>query len=396
MFEPKTAQPGASLGGTGEFVEGRARLILPPHVGGKSGVFFNPRMGMNRDIAMLFALSHFFPSRQLRVCDPMTASGVRAVRYVLETSNVLHVLAADSEPNPVETARKTVDLNGLAGKISVVHSEANLLLLNHVTERFDLVDLDPFGSPAPYFENTLRATVDGGVIAATATDMGPLTGARAPACIRRYGVRPVRSEFEKEMAIRILAACLILIGGRLELGVEIPFSHASDHYARIYAKVNKGRRSANLSAKSLGFLEYCPKCLRRSTQSKLESVRTSCMECGGSMRIGGPIWLGPIWDPLTVQMMIGHTPKLQSSRLSEIQNILTCIGEELNSSPFHYRTDAFSRRLGCRPPALKQVLATLKEAGFEATRTHFSPNGFRTNAPCRDIALLFQDLTKEL
>ena len=66
MFEPKTAQPGASLGGTGEFVEGRARLILPPHVGGKSGVFFNPRMGMNRDIAMLFALSHFFPSRQLR------------------------------------------------------------------------------------------------------------------------------------------------------------------------------------------------------------------------------------------------------------------------------------------------------------------------------------------
>ena len=114
------------------------------------------------------------------------------------------------------------------------------------------------------------------------------------------------------------------------------------------------------------------------------------------MRIGGPIWLGPIWDPLTVQMMIGHTPKLQSSRLSEIQNILTCIDEELNSPPFHYRTDAFSRRLGCRPPALKQVLATLKEAGFEATRTHFSPNGFRTNAPCRDIALLFQDLTKEL
>jgi tRNA (guanine26-N2/guanine27-N2)-dimethyltransferase len=396
MFEPKTTQPRASSGGTGEFVEGRARLLLPPHVGGKSGVFFNPRMGMNRDIAMLFALSHFFPSRQLRVCDPMTASGVRAVRYVLETSNVLHVLAADSESSPVETARRTVDLNGLAGKISVVQSEANLLLLNHVTERFDLVDLDPFGSPAPYFENTLRATVDGGVIAATATDMGPLTGARAPACIRRYGVRPVRSEFEKEMAIRILAGCLVMIGGRLELGVEIAFSHASDHYARIYAKVSKGRRSANLSAKSLGFLEYCPECLRRNTQSKLESVRTFCVDCGGSVRVGGPIWLGSIWDPQTVQGMIEHTPGLQSSRLSEIQNILTCICEEQSSSPFHYRTDAFSRRLVCRPPALKQVLATLQEAGFEATRTHFSPNGFRTNAPCRDIASLFQDLTKEL
>jgi len=396
MIEPKNSQRWVSSSGTGEFIEGRARLILPPQVGGKSSVFFNPRMGMNRDLAMLFARSHFFPSQQLRVCDPMTASGVRAVRYVLETSNVLHVLAADSEPDPVDTARKTVDLNGLAGKISVVHSEANLLLLNHLTERFDLVDLDPFGSPASYFENTLRATVDGGVIAATATDMGPLTGARAAACIRRYGVQPVRSEFEKEMAIRILAACLVLIAGRLELGVEIPFSHASDHYARIYAKVIKGRRPANLSAKSLGFLEYCPRCLKRSTQFKLESVRTSCTDCGGSMRVGGPIWLGPIWDARTVERMIGHTPELQSSRLSEIQTILTCIGEELHRSPFHYRTDAFSRRVGCRPPALKHVLATLKDAGFEATRTHFSPIGFRTNAPPRDIVSILQDLTKKL
>jgi tRNA G26 N,N-dimethylase Trm1 len=45
---------------------------------------------------------------------------------------------------------------------------------------------------------------------------------------------------------------------------------------------------------------------------------------------------------------------------------------------------------------LKQVLGALHEKGFEATRTHFSPNGFRTNAPCRDIASLFQDLTKEI
>jgi tRNA (guanine26-N2/guanine27-N2)-dimethyltransferase len=394
MIELGTANPGASQDGRGEFVEGRARLVLPPQAGGKAAVFFNPKMGMNRDIAMLFASSHFFPSRQIHVCDPMTASGVRAVRYVLETPNVLHVLAADSESNPVETARRTVELNGLTEKISVIQSEANLLLLSHVKERFDLVDLDPFGSPAPYFENTLRATVDGGVIAATATDMGPLTGARAPACVRRYGVRPVRSEFEKEMAIRILVACLVMIGGRLELGIEIAFSHASDHYARIYAKVSKGRKSANLSAKSLGYLEYCPECLRRSTQSKLESVRPTCVDCGSTVRVGGPIWLGSLWDPQTVQGMIQHTPGSQSPRLSEIQNILACISEEQHSYPFHYKTDSFSRRLGCRPPALKQVLGALHAKGFEATRTHFSPNGFRTNAPCLDIASFFQELTK--
>ena len=396
MHELKlTNQPGESSGSASEFVEGRARLILPDHVGSRPGVFYNPKMNLNRDIAILFASSHFPSSRQLRLCDPMTASGVRAVRYVLETPNVLSVLAADNEPQTVEVARATVRLNGLAERILVVESDANLLLLNHIKERFDLVDLDAFGSPAPFFENALRATSDGGVIAATATDMGPLTGARASACIRKYGVRPIRSEFEKEIAVRILAACICMTAGRLKLGIEVVFSHASDHYARIYAKISKGGVSANLSTRSLGFLEYCPECLRRSARGKFESIRTSCEDCAGKTRIGGPIWLGPIWDGQTVQVMIERTPLLQSSRLSEIQNILTCISEEREGSAFHYRTDAFSRRLALKPPAVTQVLNALQDAGFEATRTHFNPTGFRTNASCREITSIFQGLTKE-
>lgn len=378
-----------------ELVEGRARLRLPPQVGGGLKVFYNARMSFNRDLAILFASSHFPSHRQLRVCDPMAASGIRAVRYVLESPNVLSVLAADNSTQSVDVARETVILNNQSAKISVVESDANLLLLNHVTQRFDLVDLDPFGSPAPFFDNTLRATIDGGVIAATATDMGPLTGARASACIRKYGVRPVRSEFAKEMAVRTLAACLENIAGRLELGIEIVFSHASDHYARIYAKVFKGRKSANASTSFIGFLEYCPKCLKRIEHNKFESISSTCQECQAKTRIGGPIWLGPIWDGRTVQAMIEQTPRLNSSRLSEIQSLLTCIDQERESSAFHYTTDAFSRRLSMKPPAMRTVLDSLREAGFKATRTHFSPTGFRTNAPCQEIASIFQNLTNE-
>jgi tRNA (guanine26-N2/guanine27-N2)-dimethyltransferase len=390
-----TSQPEQSSSGVNEFVEGRARLILPAQAENRPGVFYNPKMNLNRDIAILFALSHFPSPRQLYFCDPMTGSGVRAVRYLLETPNVLSVLAADNEPQTVEIARATARLNGLEERILIVESDANLLLLNHATEGFDLVDLDPFGSPAPFLENALRATLDRGVVAATATDMAPLTGARASACVRKYGVRPIRTEFEKEMAVRILAACIAMIAGRLELGIDIAFSHASDHYARIYAKVTKGRKSANLSARSLGFLEYCPECLRRSAHSKLESIRASCEDCGGRTRIGGPVWLGPIWDGHTVRGMIERTPMLQSSRLSEIQNILTSTSQEHEASAFHYRTDTLSRRLGLKPPAVNEVLNALQDAGFEATRTHFSPNGFRTNASSREIAQMLRDSTKE-
>jgi tRNA (guanine26-N2/guanine27-N2)-dimethyltransferase len=381
---------------TEEIVEGRAKILLPPQAESGSGVFFNPRMNLNRDIAILFASSHFPRSAQLRVCDPMTASGVRAIRYALEASNVLSVLAADKEPDTVEFAREVVRFNGLEKIVDVIESEANFLMFNHASERFSIIDLDPFGSPAPFFENALRATLDGGVLAATATDMGPLTGARASACIRKYGVRPIRSEFEKEVAVRILAGCICISAGKLELGIDIAFAHATDHYARIYAKIRKGRGPANLSTKSLGYLEYCPNCLMRRFYDELESIATICEDCGGKTIIGGPIWLGPLWDGPTVHAMIERVPMLISTRLSEIQNILACIDQERNGSPFHYRTDAFSKRLDTKPPPLGRVVDALRETGFEASKTHFSPMGFRTNASCPEITSIFQALAKEV
>lgn len=366
-----------------EVVEGKARLTLPAQTSNR--VFYNPKMNLNRDLGVLFASSYFPTSRHVRVCDSMTGSGIRAIRYALECRNFRDILAADSEAEAAECARANVRRNGLEGVIQIVESDATLLLLNHTRERFDLIDIDPFGSPAPYFEAALRATSEGGVIAATATDMGPLTGARAAACYRKYGVRPLRSEFEKETAVRTLVACLATIACRLELGISIAFSHATDHYARIYASIIKGKKASNLSARSLGFLEYCPKCLRRAPRRSLEHLENVCVDCGTRSVLAGPFWLGPIWDVALVDRMIQHTPTLQSSRLSEIQKILQYISDEQTAPAFHYRTDRFAETLGIKPPALNRLLSSLQDRGFRATRTHFHPNGFRTDANIREI-----------
>lgn len=358
--------------------------------------FYNPRMSLNRDLAVLFAGSYFPTWRQLRVCDPMTASGVRAVRYILESPNVTTVVAADRDPEAIRTATRTIQLNALEQEIRVVQSDANLLLLQHLDERFALVDLDPFGSPAPFFESALRATLEGGVIAATATDMGPLTGARPAACLRKYGARPIRTEFEKEMAVRILGGCLASIGGRLELGVKIVFAHASDHYARLYASLSKGKASANQSAKLLGYLEYCAKCLKRNSANSLSSIRRVCESCGSLVGIAGPIWIGPLWDGNTVQTMVQRTPTVVSSRLSEIQLILSRITEELDAPAFHYRADAFARTLRIKPPGIGRVVDALRRAGCLASRTHFDPTGFRTNAQIEEITSLLRKLSDEV
>ena len=360
-----------------------------------SKVFYNPKMSFNRDLAILFAISHFPNDRLLQLCDPMAGSGVRAVRYVLEAPNVARVVAADRQPEAAELARETVRLNNTENKISVIEADAYTLLSKNPRERFDLIDLDPFGSPSPFFESALRATESTGVLAATATDMGPLSGARPRACKRKYGVDSIRTEFEKELALRALASALASTAAKLELGIDFAFSHASDHYARFYATVTKGRKAANESLLNLGFVAHCSTCLTRTTTSFPSSIREECGNCGSRMSVGGPFWLGPLWDRETVRRMIQHTPQLLSTRLSEIQKTLNYIETELDSAPFYYTTDSAAAAFRTKPPPISTLLSSLRGNGFQASRTHFNPCGFRTDAPTSQIASLFSMLTDE-
>jgi tRNA (guanine26-N2/guanine27-N2)-dimethyltransferase len=287
-------------------------------------------------------------------------------------------------------AQQTILLNGLSDRVTVIQGDARTVLSDHAADRFDIIDLDPFGSPAPFFESALRATTDGGIIAATATDMGPLSGARPTACIRKYGVTPVRAEFEKELALRALASCLSLTACKLELGVTIAFAHATDHYARLYAVVHKGRRFANQTLESLGYLAYCPNCLSRNETRSISGIQNRCKNCGSSTHVGGPFWLGPMWDKETVNAMVQRTPALVSSRLSDIQKILGRVSEEADAPRFYFTTEATASVYGVKPPSLELLMHSLQAGGYRATRTHLSSTGFRTDASLQSIVACFR------
>jgi tRNA (guanine26-N2/guanine27-N2)-dimethyltransferase len=359
----------------GRVIEGNAKLFFDSN----HDVFYNPKMEMNRDIGVLFVRS-YFRTKPIRVCDPMTASGVRAIRYALECPNVESVTASDADPVSVDYATRMIQLNHLSERIFTVKSDAITLFQSRGDTRFDFVDLDPFGCPAPFFESALRCATNEGILAATATDMAPLTGVRPAACFRKYGVISVRTEFEKEIAIRVLAACLSFAAGRLQLGAKVIFAHASDHYARIYVQVNNGRRASNDTMRNLGFLEYCPMCLHRSTRRLLERYQSVCEKCSSSNKILGPIWLGKLWDGELVTRMSEYAATIVSSRLSDVQTLLDHIREETNAPAFYHRVDKIARNLRTNPSRLRNIISELRSQGYVATLTHFHPNGFRTNA----------------
>jgi tRNA (guanine26-N2/guanine27-N2)-dimethyltransferase len=245
--------------------EGAVKVLVPKleafvkepweYAPSKAPVFYNPIMELNRDIAVL-ALQAYqrMVNREICVCEPLAGCGVRGIRFAVEVDGVKKVLINDINEEAVKLAKQNVQLNNLSERVSVKNEDANLLLSRYAAprKRFDAIDIDPFGSPVPYLDSAIRALRDGGLLILTATDMAPLCGVHPKACIRKYGGKPLRTEYCHEIAVRLLAGCLATTAAKHDIGVNILFSHSTNHYIRVYAKIKYGATKADESLKKIG------------------------------------------------------------------------------------------------------------------------------------------------
>ena len=81
------------------------------------------------------------------------------------------------------------------------------LLFAHRTygNRFDAVDIDPYGSPTVFLDAAIQATEDDGLIMITATDLATLCGNSPEACLAMYGTMSLRM-----IACHEFVSCLCL------------------------------------------------------------------------------------------------------------------------------------------------------------------------------------------
>jgi len=208
----------------------------------KAPVFYNPVMELNRDLAVL-ALQAYQRTigHEIAVCEPLTGCGLRGIRFAAEVEGVKKVVMNDISEKAFRLASFNVESSGLARKATVKHEEANLLLSRYSAphRRFDAIDIDPFGSPVRFLDSAVRALRDGGFIALTATDMAPLCGVHPRACIRKYGGKPLRTEYCHELAVRLLVGCLATTAAKQDIGVNVVFSHRTEHYVQAVKRLSK-------------------------------------------------------------------------------------------------------------------------------------------------------------
>ena len=364
----------------------------------KAPVFYNPVMALNRDITVLVLQAYQrTKEKELSVCDPLTGCGIRGIRFAGEVRDIKKVVVNDISPKAAKLAKLNVERNGLTERILVMNEDANLLLNGHSgpCERFDFIDIDPFGSPVLYLDSAIRALRDEGLLALTATDLAPLCGVHPRACIRKYGGRSLRTEYCHELAVRLLIGCLTTVAAKRNLGIEVVFSLSTDHYIRAYALLHYGAKRADWSIQQMGYVLHCFACLHRETSEGLFSFLDSrCPECGSSMAAAGPLWLGKLIDKNSCSLMKNEIKGRKLEEERRICRLLSATEAEADSPGTYYVIDKVCDKLGLPVPPLNRVVEELTRAGFRATITHFNSRGVKTDASAKEIKEVVSKLLK--
>ncbi|MGA9099667.1 MAG: tRNA (guanine(10)-N(2))-dimethyltransferase [Methanotrichaceae archaeon] len=332
------------------------------------GIFYNPRMKLNRDICVAMVKSLGITD----YLDALSASGIRGLRAAKE-ANAKHVTLNDVSHQAYEVILKNIARNN-ALNCEALCSNANVLMHQR---HFQAVDLDPFGSPSPYLSAGSRSALS--YLFITATDTAPLCGAHLKSGIRKYMAMPLNTDYHPEMGARILLGMAARELARLDKSMEPILTHVTDHYVRLYLQVRKGARLADKCLENMGYVEHCTACGCFICLREPKFVGT-CSACGCKTVFAGPLWLGRIQEATTIHQAIAS---LGDGNARALRLLETCASEV--DTPLYYDHHSICERLKITPSKIDAVVEYLLAAGWKASRTHFSGIGIKTDACIWDV-----------
>lgn len=378
-----------------EIKEGKTSLLVPSSalsqsVPPKNPAFFNPNAKWNRDISMLVYKVYTSSSKNKTLADSICGVGARGLRASVEVPQIETIYLNDLNPIAIEFAKESAKLNQVQDKCIFKTNEVCKFLNYEEREirRFDIVDLDPFGSPSPYVDCVLRSVSNGGLISITATDTAVLCGVYPSVCYRKYYGFPIRSEYSNEIGVRLLVSFIALNATRFDLSVVPYFCHSNLHYLRVYLKIIFSSSLANTVSSKIGFIKHCKKCKSRRVEKIMEQ-NLVCDLCGAKCIMAGPLWIDSIFDSGFVNSMLNElknsenntSPRNDHNRLQKMMQICT---SEL-SIPAYFETDSIASSAKKSSISLNKVISTLANNGFQSSKTTMNEKGFKTNASPKEI-----------
>ncbi len=348
--------------------EGAVEIDVP--VGRKydAPVFYNKDGEFTRDISIA-AIQAFQRSfkKKIEICDALSASGAAGLRYGKEIKHVKKVTLNDKNPVAVKLIKNNISHNKCRN-CSAVKSDANILMRQNV---YHVIDIDPFGPPVQFLDSCARSIYHNGFVAITATDQSALSGSFPKSCLRKYGIRSMRTEFYNELGIRILISAIILAMARYDRAFIPVLAFPYKHYYRIFGKI----KHAGYIEKILDEFDYVSYDKKTGERSFGKPQSKTC----------GLIYLGKINDPKFIKEVIDEIEKRDFRLKNQELKILRSLKQEADIAPFYYDVHHLSKIYKFPIPKFDEIIKRLKKKRFKASRTIFSEKSIRTNASLKQL-----------
>ncbi|WWC61691.1 N2,N2-dimethylguanosine tRNA methyltransferase [Kwoniella dejecticola CBS 10117] len=300
---------------------------------------------------------------------------------------------------------------GCRGRVKINEGDACAFMYSHrspigPSSRVDVVDLDPYGTAAPFIDAAIGSISDGGLLAITCTDLAVLAGQQYPEkCYSNYGGTNVHAEYTHEAALRLVLHSLATCAARYGRYITPLLSFSIDFYVRLFVRINTGPEQVKRVASKSGVVFTCNFCessvtqpfgriVERETSKGVvrETFKThagptpkngsNCEECGGTMHLGGPLWLGPIQDPTFAKRVITEisAQEKEYKTFPRMLGMLSLAAQEL-PDPFFFTANRIAKSVHLPSLPLNKILSALLNAGYKVSRSHAQAGAIKTNAP---------------
>lgn len=378
---------------------------------------------------------------ELRILEALAASGLRSIRYAKEIAPLVpkKIIANDLSASACASITSNAARNGPYSNgttITASHSDAVDVMMKHrkptstdaVMGSFEVVDLDPYGSPSVFLDGAVQSVVNGGVLCVTATDLAILAGTNPEKCHSKYGCMPIHRPYGHEMALRIVLASIESAANRFGRHIVPQLSLKLDFYVRVFVRVydsaaevkksptrlahvyqSKGCDTYHVVPLAGGSLEGRgarardganppppPTAADKGQPSRLpKEVMRPCDETGQDWMVGGPIWCAPTNNPAFIDACLEaldlkhHQAHRRSPDVGmvlkyrdRVQGILAAVRNELHDVPLYMSTSSIFRTIHTTQAPLERIQAALVNAGYEVSQVHHDPQSIKTTAPC--------------
>ena len=360
------------------------------------------------------------PLEPITILEGMCATGLRAIRYARELDDVKCIVANDLDPtaalavenNKRYNALESEEVKARVDKIVTNCGDVRVVALQH-EKCFDVVDLDPYGTPSQQLESAVLAPVEGGLLCVTATDMSVLCGNNGEVGWTKYASYPLKAKYCHEQSTRILLAAIQSAAVKNRRYIVPVLSTQIDFYARVYVRVYSSAVNCKSAASNLSYVFQCVGCdsfelqplgrLEEKSHERTGKTYTrfmpgklsatvehnehgdrKCHNCGWGMNVGGPIWSAPVHDKQWVESVLKDVKESSDERYpgkEKVRALLTNCSEELSDSPLHYCLHSMAGTLKITPPTLALFRSAIINAGYKVSGVHCNQLAVKTNAP---------------